>query len=104
MSYQRVPTLWHDLCGSSPHQGTSKESRPQKGAMTVEEIITPLEVAEYLKIHVKTVYRLAKKGAITGNRIGRSWRFSKSEILEHLVNRKRRPPGGGDAGDKKEDL
>ena len=99
-----APAIWHDLCGSSPHQGTSKESKPYKGAMMAEEIITPSEVAKLLKIHVKTVYRLAREGTIVGNRIGRSWRFSKCHILKHLVSRKKRLPVGGESGDKKEGL
>jgi excisionase family DNA binding protein len=48
----------------------------------MEEIITPSQVANLLQIHVKTVYRLASEGTIPGNRIGRSWRFSKSDILK----------------------
>ena len=52
----------------------------------MDEIITPSQVAELLKIHVKTVYRLAREGVIAGNRIGRSWRFSKNHILELLFN------------------
>ncbi|MGH7843933.1 MAG: helix-turn-helix domain-containing protein [Candidatus Binatia bacterium] len=48
----------------------------------MDEIITPSEVAELLKIHVKTVYRLAEQGAIPGNRVGRSWRFNKQSVLE----------------------
>jgi len=51
----------------------------------MEEIITPSQVANLLQIHVKTVYRLASQGTIPGNRIGRSWRFSRSDILK-LVN------------------
>ncbi|MGH7844719.1 MAG: helix-turn-helix domain-containing protein [Candidatus Binatia bacterium] len=48
----------------------------------MEEIITPSQVANMLQIHVKTVYRLASEGTIPGNRIGRSWRFSKTDILK----------------------
>jgi excisionase family DNA binding protein len=48
----------------------------------MEEILTPAQVAGLLHIHVKTVYRLACEGVIPGNRIGRSWRFSKAEILK----------------------
>ena len=48
----------------------------------MEEIITPNEVAALLRIHVKTVYRLAEEGLIPGKRIGRSWRFRKSSVLE----------------------
>ena len=53
----------------------------------MEEIMTPSEVAALLKIHLKTVYKLAERGVIPGNRIGRSWRFSRSVVLE-LVSSK----------------
>lgn len=53
----------------------------------MEEIMTPSEVAALLKIHLKTVYKLAEKGVIPGNRIGRSWRFSRGDVLE-LVSTK----------------
>ena len=49
--------------------------------------MTPSEVAALLKIHLKTVYKLAEKGVIPGNRIGRSWRFSRNDVLE-LVSSK----------------
>jgi excisionase family DNA binding protein len=62
----------------------------------MEEIMTPSEVAALLKIHLKTVYKLAEKGVIPGNRIGRSWRFSRSEVLE-LVSTK--SLGLADTGD-----
>ncbi len=69
----------------------------------MEEIITPNEVAALLRIHVKTVYRLAEEGLIPGKRIGRSWRFRKSSVLELIsnddemdkkVNRKKDQPAG----------
>ena len=53
----------------------------------MEEIMTPSEVAALLKIHLKTVYKLAERGIIPGNRIGRSWRFSRNDVLE-LVSSK----------------
>lgn len=59
----------------------------KKGEVRMEEIMTPSEVAALLKIHLKTVYKLAEKGVIPGNRIGRSWRFSRSDVLE-LVSTK----------------
>ena len=49
--------------------------------------MTPSEVAELLKIHLKTVYKLAEKGVIPGNRIGRSWRFSRSDVMELVSSR-----------------
>jgi excisionase family DNA binding protein len=53
----------------------------------MEQIMTPSEVASLLKIHLKTVYKLAERGVIPGNRIGRSWRFSRGDVLE-LVSSK----------------
>jgi len=53
----------------------------------MEEIMTPSEMAALLKIHLKTVYKLTKKRVIPGNRIGRSWRFSRTDVLE-LVSSK----------------
>ncbi len=55
----------------------------------MEEIMTPSEVAALLKIHLKTVYKLAEKGVIPGNRIGRSWRFSRSDVLELVSTQSR---------------
>ena len=64
----------------------------------MEEIMTPSEVASMLKIHLKTVYKLAEKGVIPGSRIGRSWRFSRSDVLE-LVSSKSMGLGGSGVGD-----
>lgn len=48
----------------------------------MEELLTPSQVSALLNIHVRTVYRLAAKGEIPGRRIGRTWRFIKSDILQ----------------------
>jgi len=49
------------------------------------EILTPKEVANYLKMSVLTVYKHAKEGVIPGFRVGNSWRFDKTKIDELLV-------------------
>jgi len=71
----------------------------------VEEILTPSNVAALLKIHIQTVYRLAAEGKIPGNRIGRSWRFSRKDVLDlisnHSTNPPRKPKSGGRKGQKK---
>lgn len=59
----------------------------------MEEIITPADVAVLLKMHLKTVYKLAEKGVIPGKRVGRSWRFNRNDVLD-LVSRK--PNGNSD--------
>lgn len=49
------------------------------------EILTPKEVANYLKMSVLTVYKHAKEGVIPGFRVGNSWRFDKTKIDALLV-------------------
>ena len=44
------------------------------------DIITIRELAAYLKMAEKTLYRLAAEGAVPGFKVGGAWRFRKSEI------------------------
>lgn len=48
--------------------------------MSDDEILTIKELASYLKIAEKTIYRFVSEGRIPGFKIGGSWRFRKSEI------------------------
>ena len=50
----------------------------------MKEIMTPREAAEYLSVHVRTIYRLVKNGEIPGRKIGGSWRFKKDALDEWL--------------------
>lgn len=59
----------------------------EKFSMMDEEILTIREVADLLKLHPKTVNKLANSGKMPGYRIGRQWRFRKSEILKALEKR-----------------
>jgi len=77
----------------SPHfkkrQGEAKMNtqsaiRNPQSAIQTKEILTPREAAEYLSIHVRTIYRLAKNGDIPGRKIGGSWRFKKDALDEWL--------------------
>ena len=53
-------------------------------AFQIREIMTPREAAEYLSVHVRTIYRLAKNGDIPGRKVGGSWRFKKDALDEWL--------------------
>jgi excisionase family DNA binding protein len=53
-------------------------------AFQVREIMTPREAADYLSVHVRTIYRLAKNGDIPGRKVGGSWRFKKNALDEWL--------------------
>jgi len=56
----------------------------------MEEIITANEAAAMLKVHLRTIYRLAEEGIIPGNRIGRGWRFNESDLLKLISNRNKK--------------
>jgi excisionase family DNA binding protein len=58
--------------------------RNPQSAFQVREIMTPREAAEYLSVHVRTIYRLAKNGDIPGRKVGGSWRFKKDALDEWL--------------------
>ena len=51
----------------------------------MREIMTPREVAQYLKMSVLTVYKHAKDGIIPGFSVGSSWRFDKGKIDGLLI-------------------
>ncbi|HSL24365.1 MAG TPA: response regulator [Vicinamibacterales bacterium] len=48
--------------------------------MIEEAFLTTEEVLEYLQVNLRTVYRLIKAGRIPAVRVGRQWRFRKSDI------------------------
>lgn len=54
--------------------------------MEQEEIFTIDELASFLKIPKSTTYYYIRQGILRGHKIGRRWRFLKSEILEQLKN------------------
>ena len=56
------------------------------------EILTADETADYLKVDVKTVYRLVKQGKIPGRKVGGNWRFRKDVLDEWLANGRRTLP------------
>ncbi len=45
-----------------------------------DEILTIKEVAEFLKVNERTVYRLAASKKLPAFKVGNAWRFKKSEI------------------------
>lgn len=59
--------------------------------MAVEtDVMTIRELASYLKMAEKTLYRLASEGRVPGFKVGNAWRFRKSEVdkwIKHQENR-----------------
>src|SRR5512134_674746 len=58
--------------------------------MIEEAFLTTEEVLEYLQVNLRTVYRLIKAGRIPAVRVGRQWRFRKSDIDAWLESQRPR--------------
>jgi excisionase family DNA binding protein len=50
--------------------------------------ITVREVASYLNVDEKTIYRLAKRGDLPGFKVAGTWRFKKGDIDEWIERQK----------------
>lgn len=49
-------------------------------------IMTLEEVANYLRVHPSTIYRLVKKGKLPAFKVGSDWRFN-LESIDHWRSR-----------------
>ena len=58
--------------------------------MVDETFLTTEEVLEYLQVNLRTVYRLIKAGKIPAVRVGRQWRFRKTDIDAWLESQRAR--------------
>jgi excisionase family DNA binding protein len=51
------------------------------------EVLTPEQVAEFLAVSRKTVYRLIRNGHLIAARVGRQYRIPKSNVALFLASR-----------------
>jgi excisionase family DNA binding protein len=67
---------------------THLSSKPARSAqvreLTFEQLLDSDEAPALLKIHPKTLQKMARNGEITGVQVGRLWRFRASVINEWL--------------------
>lgn len=45
------------------------------------EVLTADEAASLLRVSTKTVLGLARSGSLPGEKVGRAWRFLRSDVL-----------------------
>lgn len=64
-----------------------------------EDILTIKQVAEYLKVTERTIYRLAAAKKIPAFKVGGTWRFSRADIDSWI---KQQSMDGREAGSDKE--
>ncbi len=59
----------------------------QVAAHWFEPLIDSIAAAELLRIHRKTLERMALRGEVPGHKVGRFWRFRASELDAWLCSR-----------------
>lgn len=62
-----------------PKDAKKGESPAPSGMMTLGE------VAQYLRLHRSTVYRLAREGILPGFKAGNQWRFQKERVNQWMA-------------------
>ncbi|WP_374961126.1 helix-turn-helix domain-containing protein [Spongiibacter tropicus] len=50
-----------------------------------DPILTIKDVADYLKVNERTIYRLAASGELPGFKVGNSCRFKQSELEQYIA-------------------
>jgi excisionase family DNA binding protein len=75
-----------------PHSGSRQESVGEPTNWTrnppMDELLTVQEVADELRLTCKTVYRYLRQGQLRGQKLGRIWRVSRSDLTVYLNARR----------------
>jgi excisionase family DNA binding protein len=58
-----------------------------------QEVLTAGEAADLLRVSTKTLLALAREGTIPGGKVGRAWRFVRTDLLGYLRGRQREGSG-----------
>ncbi len=60
------------------------EAAPRPHESIRSTLMTIEEVAEYLRFHPSTVYRLVRQGGLPAVKVGKQWRFDRQALEEWL--------------------
>ena len=52
--------------------------------MSLPDIMTIEELADYLKVAKSTLYKLAQRGKVPGQKVGKHWRFHR-EVIDRCL-------------------
>jgi excisionase family DNA binding protein len=66
----------------SPKPGNSRSSPDSTSVF--EPLFDSVEAARLVRIHPKTVVRMARRGQINGIRFGKLWRFRLSDLQQYV--------------------
>jgi excisionase family DNA binding protein len=86
------------MAAYNSRSGPAALSRPHD---EVVEIMTLAEIAEYLRLGRRTIYRLVQDGAIPAHKVAGQWRFLRDEIQTWLRTPDRRLRSGSAASSER---
>jgi excisionase family DNA binding protein len=66
---------------------TSTMNHANGAPSTDSEILTVMDVANFLRVPKSTVYKLARVGELPASKIGKHWRFLRRDIHEWMHSR-----------------
>jgi len=58
----------------------------------MEDLLTPQEVADLLRVHLVTVYNWLSSGRLRGRKAGRAWRITESDVNEFMQGQAQTEP------------
>ena len=61
--------------------------------MADERLMSIKELAEYLQLDLSTLYLWSQQGEISAMKLGKVWRYRRSEVDDWLDRRRNRPVG-----------
>jgi excisionase family DNA binding protein len=64
-----------------------------------DDIMTVKEMAEFLKLTERTIYRLAAENQFPAFKVGGSWRFRRVDVEDWIEAKKAKAKEKGDSGD-----
>ncbi len=68
---------------------TSRHPEVQGAGRPLTQFMTAQELADYLRVSLTTVYRMANRKQLPGFRVGSEWRFSIEEVNRWFRKRRR---------------
>lgn len=85
-----------DFLKTSPYDAAHLEAPTRTTGVADDDVLTVKNVAEYLKLTERTVYRLVQEGELPGFKVGNSWRFLRRDLQRWIAQQTRqaRKPKG----------
>lgn len=77
----------HENAGTTVHE-IQTIPHGQENDYSRENWLTTKEIAEYLSVSEKTVYRWISEGKMPAHKVGRQWRFKKGDVDDWIKTRK----------------